>query len=109
MQYAKVIAQIVVTVLSAAAVALTGDAVWSDADTINVVLAGVMAVGVFYVPNAPNAPVAKAVVSALGAILTLASVLVVGGFDVTEIIQLALAGFGALGVYGVRNDPPVSA
>lgn len=106
MQYAKVLAQIAVTVLSAAVVLLTGDASWSGADTINVILAGVTAIGVFYVPNAPNAPVAKAVVSALSAVLTLASVMVVGGFDLTEVLQLALAGLGALGVYGVRNNPP---
>ena len=68
-----------------------------------------MAVGVLYVPNAPNAPVAKTVVSALSAVLALASTFVVGGFTLSELIQLAVAAAGAVGVYAVRNTPAVNA
>lgn len=106
MQYAKTVAQIVATMASAAIVFLATGTAWTAANTINVALAGVMAVGVFYVPNAANAPVAKAVVSLLAAVLALAATFVVGGFTTSEILQLVVAGLAALGVYGVRNDPP---
>lgn len=109
MQYAKSVMQVVATMASAAVVFLATGTAWTAANTLNTILAGVMAVGVLYVPNAPNAPVAKMVVSLLSAVLALAATFVVGGFTTSEILQLVVAGLGALGVYAVRNDPAVGA
>jgi hypothetical protein len=109
MQYAKSVLQVVATMASAAVVFLATGTAWTAANTLNVILAGVMAVGVLYVPNTANAPVAKMVVSLLSAVLALAATFVVGGFTTSEILQLVVAGLGALGVYGVRNDPAVNA
>lgn len=109
MQYAKSLMQVVATMASAAVVFLATGTAWTAANTLNVILAGVMAVGVLYVPNAANAPVAKSVVSVLSAVLALAATFVVGGFTTSEILQLVVAGLGALGVYAVRNDPAVNA
>lgn len=106
MTYAKALAAIVTTIISAAIVALTGDNAFSDVELINIALAGVGAVGVFYVPNAHNGPVAKAVVATLTAVLTLAVQLIAGGFTLSEWLQLGVAAAGALGVYGVRNSGP---
>lgn len=106
MQYAKTVAQIVATIASAGVVVLANGGGWSVANILNVALAGVMAIGVFYVPNAASAPVAKSVVSLLSAVLALAVTFVAGGFSTSEILQLVVAGLGALGVYGIRNDPP---
>jgi FtsH-binding integral membrane protein len=105
MTYAKMIAQILATAVSAAVVALTTDGAFSDVELINIAIAAVGAVGVFYVPNAPNGPVAKAVVAVLMAVLTLAVNLIVDGVTLSEWLQLVVAALGAIGVYGVRNDP----
>lgn len=105
MTYAKAVAQIVATGLSALIVALTGDGAFSDVELINVAIAVVGAVGVFYVPNAPHGAVAKAVVATLMAVLTLAVNLIADGVTISEWLQLAMAALGALGVYGVRNEP----
>lgn len=105
--YAKAVLAILAAGLSAAVVALTGDNTFSPAEYINIAIAVVGAVGIFYVPNAPNAPVAKSVVAVLMAILTLASTLIVGGIDLSEWFQLAIAGLAAGGVYGVANKPAV--
>jgi len=105
MTYAKTFAAIAATVFSAGVAALTGDNHISAQEWINVSIAFVAAVGVFYVPNAPNAPVAKAVVAALSAALALAVNFIVGGIDLSEWLQLALAALGAVGVYGVSNAP----
>lgn len=105
MTYAKTIAMVVATGLSAAIVALTGDGVFNDVELINIAIAVVGAVGVLYVPNAPNGPVAKAVVAALMAVLTLAVNFIADGVALSEWLQLAVAALGALGVYGVPNYP----
>lgn len=105
MTYAKTLAAILAAAASAAVVALTGDNTFSAVEIINICIAIVGAVGVFYVPNAPNGPVAKSVVAALMAVLVLATELVAGGFTISEWLQLALAAAGALGVYGVTNRP----
>lgn len=107
MRYAKTVAMIVATGLSAAIVALTGDSTFSNVEYINIAIAVVGAVGVFYVPNAHDGPVAKAVVATLMAVLTLAVNLIVDGVSLSEWLQLAVAALGALGVYGLRNSGPV--
>lgn len=105
MTYAKMVAQIVATAVSAAIVALTGDGAFSNVELINIAIATVGAIGVFYVPNASNGPVAKAVVATLMAVLTLAVNLIADGVTLSEWLQLVVAALGALGVYAVRNDP----
>lgn len=105
MTYAKTVAMIVATGLSALIVALTGDNAFDNVELINVAIAVVGAVGVLYVPNAPHGPVAKAVVAVLMAVLTLAVNLISDGISVSEWLQLAVAGLGAVGVYGVSNVP----
>lgn len=105
MTYAKCVLAIIASGLSAAIVALTDDGVFNNVEKINVAIAVVSAVGVFYVPNAVNAKVAKAVVAVLMAILTLAVQLIAGGFTLSEWLQLAMAGLAALGVYGIANSP----
>lgn len=103
---AKTIVQILAAGVSAAIVALTGDNAFSAVELINIAIALVGAVGVYYVPNAPSGPVAKAVVATLMAVLTLAVELIAGGMTLSEWLQLAIAAVGALGVYGVTNRPP---
>jgi hypothetical protein len=107
--YAKAVAAIIATALSAAVVALTGDNHFSNVEIVNIAIAIVGAVGVFYVPNAPNGPVAKSVVATLLAMLTLVATFVGDGsfanIDLSQWLQIVLAGLGALGVYGVRNSP----
>lgn len=104
MSYLKMFVAIFAAGLSALMVGLTGDSHFSTVEIINVAIAVVGAIGVYYVPNAPNGPVAKSVVAALMAVLTLAVNLIAGGLTLTEWIQLAVAGFSAIGVYAVRND-----
>lgn len=105
MTYAKTVAQILATGVAAVLVALTGDGAFSDVELINVAIAVVGAVGVLYVPNAPNGPVAKLVVSALMAVLTLAVNLIADGVTISEWLQLVMAALGAIGVYAIPNLP----
>lgn len=105
MTHTKVLVAIVAAGLSAVAVALTGDGAFSTVEYINVAIAIVGAVGVYYVPNAPNGPVAKSVVAALMAALTLAANLIAGGLTISEWVQIGIAALAALGVYGFANRP----
>lgn len=109
MTYTKSLTAAGAAILSAIAVALTGDATFSSVEIVNILIATVGAVGVFYVPNAPNGPVAKSVVAGLLAALTLLATYVgngtFSGVDISEWLQIILAGVGALGVYGLRNTP----
>lgn len=105
MTYAKFVAQIVATVASAAIVALTGDGTFSDVELINIANAGVAAFGVLYVGDATTSPIAKTVVAALSAVLTLLVNLVADGVTLSEWLQLVVAALGALGVYAFANRP----
>lgn len=102
---AKTIVQILTAGASAAVVALTGDGGFSNVELINIAIAIVGAIGVYYVPNAANGPLAKSVVAGLMAVLTLAVNLIADGVTLSEWLQLAIAAAGALGVYGVTNRP----
>lgn len=102
---AKTIVQILAAGLSAVAVALTGDGGFSTVELINIAIAIVGAIGVYYVPNADGGPLAKSVVSGLMAVLTLAVNLIADGITMSEWLQLAVAAAGAIGVYGVTNRP----
>lgn len=104
MTYAKSVLAIVVAGISAAIVALTGDNAFSNVELINIAIAVVTAAAVFTGPNVPGAAVTKMVLAVLGAVLTLAVNLIVGGLSLSEWLQLAVAAAGAIGVYAVPNN-----
>lgn len=103
--YAKFFAAIVATVLSAISAALFGDGVISAAEWVNVAILGVGAAGVFAAPNVPGAAYTKSILAVLTAVLTVLASVIVGGVGTVEVIQMILAGLGALGVYAVPNKP----
>jgi hypothetical protein len=107
MNYAKALAAVVATVLSAVVAALTGDGVIGDVEWINIAISGVGALAVFAGPNVPGARITKLVLAALSAVLVLAVNLIVDGVTVSEWLQLGMAALGALGVYAVPNSGAV--
>lgn len=107
-KYSKFIAAVFATVLSAIIAALTGDGIVTATEWTNVAIAGVGALGVFAGANVPGARYTKAILMALTAILTLLASLIVGGLTGTEVMQLVIAGLGAVGVYAVPNKPAVT-
>jgi hypothetical protein len=102
--YAKLGAAVVATILSGIVAALTGDAVISDVEWINIAIAGVGALAVFSAPNVPGAPVTKTVLAVLSAVLVLLVNLIADGVTISEWMQLGVAALGALGVYAVPNQ-----
>lgn len=104
MSFAKSVAAIVATVLSGVLAATTGDGVVDAQEWVNVAILAVGACAVFAAPNVPGAKYTKAVIAALTAALTVLASAILGGVDSTDVIQMAVAGLGALGVYGVPND-----
>lgn len=105
-KYAKFVAIVVATVLSAITAALVGDSVISPQEWVNIAILGVGAAGVFAAPNVPGAKYTKSILAALAAGLTVLASVIIGGVHMVEIIQIALAVLGALGVYAVPNSPP---
>lgn len=103
MKYAKLAAQVVVTIALAIVAAMSGDDAVSSVEWVNVAIAGVTAAGVFYAPNIPGAPITKFVLSALGAVLVVLASAILGGIDTTEVLQMLIAGAGAVGVYAIPN------
>lgn len=104
MDYAKAIAAVVATVLSGVIAALTGDATISPAEWINVAILAAGALAIFAAPNVPGAPITKAVLAVITAVLTLSVQLISdGSLDLTDWLQLGVAALGALGVYAVPN------
>lgn len=104
-KYSKFITAVVATVLSAIVVALTGDNTILASEWVNVAIAGAGAASVFTAPNVPGAKTTKAALAVIMAMLTLAVSLITGGLNLTELLQIAIAGLGAAGVYGVPNEP----
>lgn len=104
-KYAKFIAIVVATVLSAISAALLGDNVISPQEWVNIAILGVGALGVFAAPNVPGAAYTKSILAALAAGLTVLASVIVGGVHTVELIQIALAALGAVGVYAVPNQP----
>ncbi|MEU0469929.1 hypothetical protein ABZ215_38530 [Amycolatopsis sp. NPDC006131] len=99
MNYSKAWGMVLTTVLSAVLPFLV-DGALSATEWITVALAGVGAVSVAIVPNL-NAGVgkyAKGAVAIAAAVLTLLVTVIDGGLDTSEIIQLVIAAFGAVGV-----------
>lgn len=105
MNYAKALAAVLASGLSAAIVALTGDQAFSNVELINVAIAVVGAAAVFAGPNVPHSRFTKAILAVLTAVLTLAVNLIADGVTVSEWLQLAVAALSAVGVYAVRNAP----
>lgn len=100
--YAKSIAAVVATVLSAIYISL-GDGSVSSTEWVNVAIAGVGALTVFYAPNVPFAKYTKSVVAAATAGLIVLQSAITDGVTQTELIQIVLAVAGAVGVYAVKN------
>ena len=97
--YGKSVAQVIATILAAIVAAMTGDGVINAQEWVNVAILGVGAAMVFAAPNLPGAKYTKLILSALTAVLTLLASYIIGGITPTELMQLVLAGLGALGVY----------
>lgn len=104
-KYAKFVAIVIATVLSAISAALLGDSIISPSEWVNVAILGVGAAGVFAAPNVPGAAYTKSILAALAAALTVLASVIVGGVGTAELIQIVLAGLGAVGVYAVPNQP----
>lgn len=107
MNYAKALAAVVATVLSAFSAALVGDAVITAVEWVNVAIAGTGAAAVFAAPNVPGAKYTKSVLAVLTAVLVLLTSVITDGITNTELLQLVLAGLGALGVYAAPYSPTV--
>lgn len=102
-KYSKFVAAVVATVLAACTAALVGDNVISPQEWVNVAILGVGACAVFAAPNVPGAAYTKSVIAVLSAVLTVLASVIVGGVGTAEVIQMILAGLGAVGVYAVPN------
>jgi hypothetical protein len=98
----KAIVQVLAAVLAAVVPALTSghlDAVgW-----FNVIALAAGAVMVYNAANLPGWPAAKLIASAVAAVAVALMSAWQGGITTTEIIQIVLAGLGALGVYALPN------
>jgi len=105
-KYRKAIAVVVVTVASFVVTVLT-DGI-TPQEWVLIAGVGVNAAGVAVVPNldAGIGAVAKTVVSALLAGLTLLATAVLGGLTSTEVIEVLLACAAAVGVTALPNDWP---
>jgi uncharacterized membrane protein YqaE (UPF0057 family) len=102
MNYSKALSQVLATVLATVLAATVGGGL-DTTGWINVVLAGIGAVSVALVPNL-NVGVAKyskSLITVLTVVLPILAVSLPGGLDSAEVIQLVLAGLGALGVYAL--------
>lgn len=104
-QYSKFFAIVLATVLSGVSAALFGDSIISPQEWVNVAILGVGAAGVFAAPNVPGAAYTKSVLAVLAAVLTVLATVIIGGVGTAEVIQMVMAGLGALGVYAVPNKP----
>jgi hypothetical protein len=102
MNYAKMFAQVVATVLAALVASQTGGGV-TDVEWIQIATVGVGAAMVFAGPNVPGALFTKSVLSVLAAVLVVLTSAIVGGISQADIYMMVIAGLGALGVYAVPN------
>ena len=103
MRYAKFVAMVVATILTAVVGSLT-DGVFTTGEGVNVAIAGVTAAAVFTGPNIPGARYTKAVLAVLGAVLVALTSMLTGGISTAELAQLAVVALGAVGVYAVPMD-----
>ena len=102
MQYAKFALAVIATVLTGMVGAYT-DGVITNVEWINVAIVGVGACGVFAAPNVPGAMYTKAIIAVLSAVLAALASFITDGVSQAEMMQLAVIGLGALGIYAVPN------
>lgn len=105
MNYGKSVAMVIATALSLIVAALTGDNHIDQIEWINCATGVATAAAVFAAPNVPGARFTKLILAVLGAVLTLMINLIADGITISEWLQLALAGMGAVGVYAAKYTP----
>lgn len=105
--YLKAVVHLLVVVLAALVPLLSsGNNHLSAKEWINVAILGAGSIGVFFAPNVPGAKYTKAILAAVTAVLTLLVTFIGhGAVNTGQIIQLILAGLGALGVLSFANTP----
>lgn len=103
-KYTKAILAVVATVVAGLVAAMTGDNTISNTEWVNVAVLGVGAAGVFAAPNVPGAAYTKSVLAVLAAVLTLLASYITNGVSSTELLQMVVAGLGAVGVYAFPNE-----
>lgn len=111
MAYLKMIAAVVVTILTALVPVLTAGHL-TTAGVLNVAIVGVGALMIFASANVPGAMYTKAILAALTAALTALVTFVgaggLGSVTPAEWIQIVIAVAGALGVFLVPNVSSLS-
>src|ERR1051325_9293275 len=109
MNYAKALAMVAATVLTAMVAAMTDNHI-TTVEWINIFIAGVGACAVFAAPNVPGAKYTKAVLAALMAVLTFLVSAVAGCPHLSavftclsraDLLQVGVIALGALGVWAV--------
>lgn len=96
-KYGKSLAALAAAALTALASALT-DSVFTADEGIQVAIAVTTAAGVWLAPNLPQHPGIKTAIAVLLAVLNLAVSTIDGGLTGAELVNLALAALGVLGV-----------
>lgn len=105
--YLKVIVHAVAAVLAAVLpLAITNHSL-SSSEWVNVAIASVGALTVYFGPNVPGAQYTKGILAALAAGLTVLSSVITDGVSQGELVQILVAVAGAFGVFGVKNSPPL--
>lgn len=104
-RYGKAAAAVFVAALTVAASAVTDHHV-DAGEGVQIAIAAATAISVWYVPLLPSARGVKTGVAVVLAVLNAATAYVVGGLDMGEVINLAIA---ALGVLLVGASPAQSA
>lgn len=102
--YAKSVGMVVATIVAAIVAAMTGDNQISNVEWVNVFILGAGAASVFTAPNVPGAKYTKTILAVITAVLTAAASYITGGFTTTELLQLALAAGGAVGVLALPKS-----
>lgn len=100
-KYTKAIVQVVITILVALAAVWTGGV--TAVEWVNVAIVGVTALNVFAAPNVPGAAYTKSILAAAGAVLVVLTSAITGGVSFQELVQIIVAGAGAVGVYALPN------
>jgi hypothetical protein len=98
----KAVVQALFTVLAAAIPAMSAGPMDRNA-WINVIILGAGAVMVYNAANIPGWNYAKLIASAVTAVAVLLVSFLDGGLTHVEILQLAMAGAAAIGVYALPN------
>lgn len=104
-KYGKAAAAVVGAALVVAYGALTGDQHIDPEEGVQIAIAGATAVGVYFVPLAPQYKWGKTAVAAVLAVLQVLATVILGGLEPHEWIALV---FAALTVLGVGAAPAVS-